>query len=326
MTQEMDDRLRSEMRKLSERGTEEETRGPEATSPSSLCQAFHNSVHHLEQLRQRLDKVQSAVQALDHFLATVREVKAEIPNLLAHQDPNRPPNEADWEQETHCWQAAARQRAQRLPAAVKQSESVDSTLKAAGMTLTMDGVTVMCRDVVTSLSQRAANVDEEVKKLFPMAREQIQELNPLEIRQTDTGVDSTHQGGAPRDPTPSRMEEEVALVAKRRRLRGDDDMKSQREKEHKALTRKSEGEVFRAEDQRRGESSSQVKEEGEEKGTFVQRRVALLGTLKEIREAAERLRLQEPTLPALQHRYNTALGPTHISLGVRLDFSPSYAL
>ncbi|KAI3363656.1 hypothetical protein L3Q82_001281 [Scortum barcoo] len=83
---EMGDRLQSEMRTLSEQGTEEEGRGPEATSPSSRCQALPNSVHHLEQLRQRLEKVQSAAQALDHFLATVRELKAEIPTLLANQD------------------------------------------------------------------------------------------------------------------------------------------------------------------------------------------------------------------------------------------------
>ncbi|KAM6906809.1 nesprin-2a [Lycodopsis pacificus] len=297
---EMDDRLRSEMRKSTERGTDENTQGPEATSPSSLCQAFHNSVHHLEQLRRRLAQVQSAAQALDHFLTTVRDVRAAIPTLLANQDPSRQPNEADWEQQTQSWQAAMQQR---LQTAAKQSDSVDSTLKAVGMTLTMDGAAVMCQDVVTSLSQQAVDVEKEVmrakkresqEELFPVGRE-----HTSEIRQTNTGDDSTHQGAAQEHeyPTPSRTEEEVGLVAKRSRLEGDDDViKSQREEEHKAQTRTSDGDVLKDEDQRRRRSSSQVKKEGEE------RRVALLGTLKEIREAAELLRLQEPTLPALQHR------------------------
>ncbi|XP_054474146.1 nesprin-2-like [Anoplopoma fimbria] len=308
---EMDGRLQSEVRKLSERGTEGERQRPEATSLSSLCQAFHNSVHHLERLRQQLEKVQSAAQALDHFLATVREIKAEIPTLLANQDPSRQLNEADWEQETHSWQAAMQQR---LQTATKQSDSVDSTLKAVGMTLTMDGATVTCQDVVTSLSQQAVNVEKEVmrakkreskEELFPEGREQIQELNPVEIRQTNTGEASTHQGAAQEHEyhTPSRMEEEAGLAAKKSRLEGDDDIKSQREEKHKAQTRKSEGDASKAEDQRRSRRSSQVKKDGEEKKeSFVQRRVALLGTLKEIRGAAEQLRLQEPSLPALQHR------------------------
>lgn len=91
----MHDRLRSEMRKISERGTEEEREGSEATSPLSLCLAHHSSVHHLEQLRQQLEKVELAAQSLDDFLATVREVKAEIPALLAKQNPSRQQNEAN---------------------------------------------------------------------------------------------------------------------------------------------------------------------------------------------------------------------------------------
>ncbi|XP_037606336.1 nesprin-2-like isoform X2 [Sebastes umbrosus] len=288
---EMDDRLRSEMRKLSERGAEEERR---ATSPSSLCQALHSGVHHLEQLRQRLEKVQSAARALHRFLATVREVEAEIRNLLANQDPSRQQHEADWEQERHSWQAAMQQRMQT---AAEQADSVDSTLKAAGMTLTVDGATVTCQDVVTSLSQRAVDVEKELMRsrkrerkdeLFPVGREQIQELNPMQIRQTDTG------DGSPQElehPTPSRREEEAGLEAKRSRLEGD---------ENDAKTRKSEGDVLKAEDQRR--RRSQVKKEGEEKKSLIQRRVALLGALREIRGAAEQLRLQEPSLPALQHR------------------------
>lgn len=316
VTQEMDDMLQSEMRKHSERGTEEEREGPEATSPSSFCQALPKSVHHLEQLRQRLEKVQSAAQALDHFLATVREVKAEIPTLLANQHPSRQQNEADWEQERYSWQAAMQQK---LQTAAEQSDRVDSTLKAVGMTLTMEGATVTCQDVVTSLSQQAVDVKKELMRarkwerkdeLFPMGKEQIQEneeLNPMEKRQTKNGDDSPQQGGAQEQerPTPSRMEEESGMEAKRSRLEGDNDTKTQREE---AQTWKSEGDVLKAKDEKR-RRSSQVKKEGEEKESMVQGRVALLGALREIRRAAEQLGLQEPTLPALQQRYNTDLGP-----------------
>ncbi|XP_059211817.1 nesprin-1 [Centropristis striata] len=307
---EMDDRLQSEMRKLSQREAEEERQGPEGTSPSSVCQALHSSVHHLERLRQRLEKVQSAAQALHHFLATAREVKAEIPTVLAEQDPSRQQNETDWERETHCWQAAMQQR---LQTAAEQSESVDSTLKAAGMTLTMNGATVTCQDVVTSLSRQVLDTEKELVRdrkrdrkdeVFPVGKEEIQEVNPTEIRQPNTGDDSPQQEAAQEQerPTPSRMEEEAELEAKRRKLEGDsDDTQTQREEEHKAQTCKSEEDVVKANNQRR-RRISQVKKEGEEKESLVQRRVALLTALREISRAAEQLRLQEPTLPALQHR------------------------
>lgn len=274
--------MRSETRKLSVRGAEEERQGP-----SSLCQALHSSVHHLEQLRQQLEEVQSAVQALDHFLSTVREVKA----ALAKQDPSRQHNEADWEQQRHCWQAAMQQR---LQTAAEQSVSVDSSLKAAGMTLTMEGAAVTCQDVVTSVSRQAVDVETKMVR-----KSDGKELNPIEMCQIKPGDDSPHRGGAEERLTPSRMEEEPGMEAKRSRLEGDDEAKTQREEEHKA--KKSEEDVVKAKEQRRGRSS-QVKKEGEQKE--VQRRVALLGTLREIRGAAEQLRLQEPTLPALQHRYN----------------------
>ncbi|XP_078030046.1 nesprin-2a isoform X4 [Epinephelus lanceolatus] len=282
---EMDVRLRSEARKLSERGAEVKRQELEAKFPSSLCQALRNTVHHLEQLRQQLEKVQSAAQALDHFLATVREVKAEIPTLLAKQDTSRQRNLTDWEQERHCWQAAMQQR---LQTAAQQSDCVDSTLKAVGMTLTMDGAAVTCQDVVTSLSQQAVDVEKE------MVRAKRRE------RKSD---DSPHEGEEQEQdhPTLSRMEEESGLEAKRSRLEEHDETNTQGEGDHKAQTWASEGDVLKAKDQRR-RISSQVKKEGEEKESLLQRRVALLGTLREIRRAAEQLRLQEPTLPALQHR------------------------
>lgn len=306
ITQEMDDRLQSEMRNLSERLIEEERPGPDTTCPSSLCQAHNNGIHHLDQLRQRLEKFQSAAQALDQFLATLREVKAEISTVLANQDPSRQQNEADWEQERHSWQATMQQK---LQTAVEQSDSVDSTLKAVGMTLTIDGPTVTCQDVVTSLSQQAADVEKELMRArkrerkdekFLVEKEQIkenEEVNRLEIRQKKTGDDSAQQ----EHPTPSMMEEETELEAKRSRLEGDIMMQS--EEGNKAQTWKSEGDVLKANDGRRRRSL--VKKEGEEKESCFQRTSALLGALREIKETAEQLRLKEPTLPALQQRYNT---------------------
>ncbi|XP_035534355.1 nesprin-2 isoform X4 [Morone saxatilis] len=299
---EMDDSLQSEMRKLSERGTEEERQGPGATSPSPLCQALHNSVHHLEQLRQRLEKVQSAARALDHFLATVREVKAEIPTLLANQDPSRQQNEADWEQEKHSWQAAIQQKLQTV---AEQSDSVDSTLKAVGMTLTMDGATVACQDVVTSLSRQTVDVEKELmrarkREKGEMGKEQIQEndqLNPVEICQ-ETKTDSPQEQ---KHPTPSRTEEESGMEAKRSRLEEENDRKAQREEEHKDQMWKSEEDVLKAKDERR-KGSSKVKKKGEEKESLAQRRIALLAALREIRGAVKQLGLHEPTLPALQQR------------------------
>ncbi len=297
VTQEMDDRLQSEMRKLSDQGTEEERQGPEATS---LCQTLPNTVHHLEQLRQRLEKVQSAAQALDHFLTTVREVKAEIPTLLANQDPSRQQNEADWQQERRSWQAAMQQKLQN---AAEQSGSVDSTLKAAGMTLSMEGATVTCQDVVTSLSQQAVDVEKELMRAKTWERKDELKMSPMEIRQTKIGDDSLQLGAAQEleHPTPSRMEEESGMEANRSRLKGDNDTKKQREEEHEAHTWKSEGDVLKAKDERR-RRSSQVKKEGGEKESVLQRRGALLDALSEIRRAAEQLRFQEPTLPALQQR------------------------
>ncbi|XP_042359998.1 LOW QUALITY PROTEIN: nesprin-1-like [Plectropomus leopardus] len=291
---EMDVRLRSEMRKLSERGAEVKRQGPEATSPSCVCQALHNTVHHLEQLRQRLEKIQSAAQALDHFLASVREIKAEIPTLLAYQDPSRQLNERDWEQERHCWQAAMQQR---LQTAAEQSDGVDSTLKAVGMTLTMEGAAVTCQDVVTSLSQQAVDMEGEMARAGKRDRK---DLDPMEIHQTKPGDDSPQWRGAqePEHPTPSRMEDKSEFEAKRSKL--EEDTKTQKEEEHKE-TWKPEGDVSKAKDQSR-RRSSQVKKEGEETESLVQRRAALLGALREIRGAAEQLMLQEPTLPALQHR------------------------
>lgn len=315
----MDDKLQSEMRKLSEQSAEEDRQGPEATSSVSLCQALHSSVHHLEQLRQQLEKVQSAACSLDRFLATTSEVEAEIPTLPATQDPGRQRNEPDREQERVSWQETMQQK---LQTAVEQSHSVDSTLKAMGMTLIMDGATVTCRDVVTSLSQKVVekglmraeegeNKDDKDNTLFLQGKEKRQEKKEnksAEICQTYIRDDSALQGRAQKQehPTLRMMEEESGLEAKRSRLEGENDTKTQGEEELKAQTRMFEGEVLKTKDQRR-RRRSQVKTEKEEEESLVQRRFALLGFLKEIQGAAEQLGLQEPTLPALQQRYHTDL-------------------
>ncbi|XP_071395749.1 nesprin-2-like [Centroberyx affinis] len=321
---EMDDRLQSEMRKLSGRGTEEEREGLDPTIDSCLCHALHTSVHHVNQLRQRLEKVQSAAQALERFLATAREAEAEIPNLLANQEPNRQRNEAARDQERDSWQAAMHQR---LWSAREQAESVDSLIKAAGMTLSLDGATVTCRDVVVSLSRRLEEVDKELtgsrreenkeKELCHPGKEQIpenEELNPKETCWTKTRDDSPGQGQAEEQEhhTPSGMEPESGLEPKKSRWnerneesRTQTEEEQNQEEKHKAQRRIAEGEVLKAKAQR---GSSQGKKEGEEKKSTIQSRFALLAALREIQGAAERLGLQEPTLPAVQQRVRALTG------------------
>ncbi|KAM7367651.1 hypothetical protein PAMP_013936 [Pampus punctatissimus] len=313
---EMDDKLQSEMRKLSEQSAEEDRQKLEATSSLSLCQALRSSVHHLEQLRQQLEKVQSAVRSLDHFLATTRELKAEIPTLQANQDPSRQQNEADQEQEKVSWQAAMQQR---LHTAMEQSDSVDSILKAVGMSLTTDGAIVTCQDVVISLSQRVVeielirarereNKEDKDSKLFPQGKEEMQENeenNSAVMCPANISDDSPLQGQA----VSVMEEEESELEAKKTRLEGENDTKRQEEEELKAQTQMFEGGVLKTNDQkrrrRRRRRKGQVKTEKEEKESLVKRRCALLGALKEIRGAAEQLGLQELTLPALQQRKRT---------------------
>lgn len=305
----MDDRLLSEMRKLSERATEEEMSGLDATPPPPLCLALHDTVHHLEQLRQRLEKVESAARALDLFLATAREVEAEIPTLLAKQDPGGERSEAGWEQERRRWQAAVQQR---LHTAADQAGQVDSFLRAVGMILALDGVTVTCQDVVTSLSRQAMDMEKELMgdrekdrkgELPPVQKEQIQdreELSPVQSHETGSNPPQEQE-----HPTPRWMEEESQREAKRSRPDGENDPTGQRHEEGDGG-----GDVLESRgERRRRRRSSQVKKDTDEEKSLNQRRVALLCTLREIKGAAEELGLQEPTLPALQQRYNTDLGP-----------------
>lgn len=293
------------MRKLSEQSAKKDRQGPEATSSLSVCQ----NLHHVEQLRQQLLTVQSAVRSLDRFLATTSEVEAGISTLQAKQDPSRQQNEADRERERVSWLAAMEQR---LQSAVEQSDSVDSSLKAVGMTLTMDGAAVTCRDAVTSLFQKVEetqNKEAKDNKLFLQGKEKMHENNgenTAEMCQTDNKDDSPLQGRAQKQehPTLSVMEEESGLEAKKSRLEGENDTTTELDEELKAPAQISEGEVLKTKSQRRRRRRKQVKAEKEEDESLVQRRSALLGVLKEIQGAAEQMGLQEPTLPALQQRYH----------------------
>ncbi|KAM3861499.1 nesprin-2-like [Diretmus argenteus] len=306
---EMDDRLQCEMRKLSGRGSEEEREGPDPTTPSSLCHVLHNSVHQLHQLRQQLEKVQSAVQALDCFLDMVREAEAKILTPPTNQETSRQQTQAVWDQERHSWQAAIQQR---LWIAGEQAESVDSFIKAVGMTLTIDGATVTCWDVVASLSQRVEEVDKELtgsrrredkEELCLPGREQIPEN---ETCQTKTGVNSPGQDQAQEEKehhTQSGMQLESGLESKRSRWNEqNEESQAQREEEP---SQEVEHKVPKANAQRR---RSQGKKKGDKEKNTSQRRFALLVVLREIQRAAEQLGLQEPTLPAVQQRMRVLTG------------------
>uniref|UniRef100_A0AAQ6IQR6 KASH domain-containing protein n=1 Tax=Anabas testudineus TaxID=64144 RepID=A0AAQ6IQR6_ANATE len=304
---EMDVTLQLEIKKLSEQSSEEERQQSEVTSPSSFYQALQHSVHHLKQLRQQLEKVLSAALALDRFLATVRQVKAEIPTLLANQDPNRQQNKPDWEQEGRSWQLAMQQR---LQTAAEQSDSVDSSLKAVGMTLTMSGATVKCQDVVTLLSKHVVDVEKNLVKarkrakskddINPVQKEQIysiEALNPVEVCENKTEDGSIQQKDVQEQDRPSSRgaEEKSRLEAKRSRLEGENNVKTEGEEGQMAELWRTEWDV--KDERRRGG----IQFRGEKESLF-QKRAVLLGALREIRGVAEQLGLQEPTLPALQQR------------------------
>ncbi|PWA27935.1 hypothetical protein CCH79_00000556 [Gambusia affinis] len=259
---EMDETLKDEMRRLEE----EEQRGPGATSQPFLRQSLLLcNVRHLEQLRQQLDGVQSAVETLDHFLATLRDIKAESPTLLANRDPNDRKNETELQRERHSWQAAV----ESLNPVMEQSHIVDCSLKAAGMTLTMDGASVTCRDVAAFLSDQMRAKRQEGEK----------ELDILE----KIGVQRSKDVEEPRF-APTVTEEESTLEVKKRKQ----EPKIQ-------ILRSEEGFLQRS-------LSSHAGKAGNEHKGLVQRKSALLAVLKETKAAAERLELLEPTLPALQQR------------------------
>lgn len=192
----------------------------------------------LEQLRQRLARVETAVRSLDGFLATVKEVEATDNQKLP-----------DWERDGQAWQG--------LHTAAEQSERADDFLRAAGMTVAVDGVSVTCRDMVTSLSWRARECQER-------------------------------RGTRPHSTAEQRQ------LADRTSLERDSDLSSLRQEKEKD----------KESCEQRSGGSFQVRSDEGEKGGLVRRRLALLASLRETTEAAEGLRLQEPSLPALQHRYH----------------------
>ncbi|XP_039874015.1 nesprin-2 isoform X3 [Simochromis diagramma] len=298
---EMDNRLQAGMRMLTEKSTKEESQGPEATSSSSLCRGLHSSIHHFKQLRQQLEKVQSAVCALDRFLTTMREVEAEIQTVLANQDLSKQKHEADWEQEKPSLDATM----QRLQAATEQSDSVDSNLKAVGISLTMDGALATCQDVVKCITVHVVEMEKwGAKAIILPEKRNIQDdekSKTVETCQTKSGNASLEQQDMQEDPTSSEPDEESGLEAKRRKLEGE----TQVEEEHKTQAWRPREDLLETKDQRQMGRTTQVKKDGEKMENLVQRRANLLATLRETKKAAEQLSLQEPTLPALQHRTRT---------------------
>lgn len=289
----MDSRLQAGMRKLSEKGTKEERRGREASSSSSLCRGLHNSFRHFEQLSQQLEKLQSSVWALGCVLDTVKEIKTEIQTVLANQDLSRQ-KQADWEQNVcpALWAVT-----QRLQAASEQSASVDSRLKAVGMTLTMGGAPVTCQDVVKSLTEHVL----QMGVILP----EKQNTHEHDGSKTVNCNASLHQQEEQEDPTASEAGEESSLEAKKCRLEGPTETKTQREEEHTTQTWRPGDNVLESTDKRQRRRSSLVKKQGEKQVVLVQRMEALIATLKETKKEAEQLNLQEPTMPALQQRYHT---------------------
>ncbi|XP_014270043.3 nesprin-2a isoform X9 [Maylandia zebra] len=298
---EMDNRLQAGMRMLTEKSTKEESQGPEATSASSLCRGLHISIHHFKQLRQQLEKVQSTVCALDRFLTTVREVKTEIQTVLANQDLSKQKHEADWEQEKPSLDATM----QRLQAATEQSDSVDSNLKAVGISLTMDGALATCQDVVKCITVHVVEMEKwGAKAIILPEKRNIQDdekSKTVETCQTKSGNASLQQQDMQEDPTSSEPDEESGLEAKRRKLEGE----TQVEEEHKTQAWRPREDLLETKDQRQMGRTTQVKKDGEKMENLVRRRANLLATLRETKKAAEELSLQEPTLPALQHRTRT---------------------
>ncbi|XP_058468686.1 nesprin-2-like isoform X4 [Solea solea] len=259
---EMNERLRKPLTQSSQ----EETQHPETTS---LHQTPCSSVGDLQIFQQQLGNVEFAAQAGDHFvLAALSEGKAEIPAaFLAKPNTHRQQDEAEQELDRLSWQRPMQHSLQ-----TEQSDVADGDLKAAGTILT---TTVTQQEVVTSLPRNTVDVEEAKHQ------ESNEEFSPVKMRVTETHPEQEH-------PPPREGEQESRLEAE-----VDAEVEPQREEEEQ----KAEGDV---EGQRR--RGSCVKGEGEEKQSFVQRRAAFLGALRDIRRAAEHVRLHEATLPALQLR------------------------
>lgn len=244
---------------------------PEAISPHS--DTLHSSVH---AIRQHLEQVISAIQALDLFLGTMRKVKAEISTVFMDRDDNRCQNAREWEVEIQ----------QRFQSALEKSESIDIALNEVGLRLTMDGTNVTCQDVVTLWFKHIEEELTQVKNVRVMVeKQQVQEKEETKKITMEVFVQKqAHLTG----------EEEVKAEC----LEVVKDVKTVKIKEQQKAQRVNE-KALKTSDQRRRRRTSQIKEKGE---SLDQRRMALLGTLKELGKAAEELGLQEATLPGLQQR------------------------
>lgn len=107
-------------------------------------------------------------------------------------------------------------------------------------------------------------------------------------------------------PTVWRMEDEEEEA---KRLKGEKETEMKWEEEHRVQAGKAEVDVSEAKGQTRRRSSHFQKEQ-----SWVRRRAALLGSLREIKGAAEELGLQEASLPALQQRYSNTTAPESSSV------------
>ncbi|XP_062267756.1 nesprin-1 isoform X1 [Platichthys flesus] len=170
------------------------------------------------------------------------------------------------------------------------------TQQAAEWTVLPETGTVPGQDVVPSWSEPPV----EKKKLMRdmhgenkdekqlMGEEQKEEFTPMETCAPKTWDDSPQWGGTQGEEHPAPCGAEEESEAERRRLDEEKDTEMQGEEQ-----------TWRCEEQRR---RGREEEEKKKKKSLVQRRAALSGELREIKGAAERLRLNEPTLPALQRR------------------------
>nr|XP_054604094.1 nesprin-2 isoform X2 [Nothobranchius furzeri] len=280
---EIEDKLEAGMRTIAEQSREEDRRGPAATPQPSLSQPMYR----LEQLRQLLDEVQSAVLALHRLLATLRDIKAEIPALLANQDPSRHKSEPDQEEERRSWQKAV----QKLKHAVEQSCVVDGRLQAVGVTLNMDGAPVTCQDVVKSVSQLVMAAPHREEQLVFLGRMKIRNLRDTQKTGTESAQQSVERSGLS-------AVEKSTLEAERRKQVEVCATKIQGEEETQTCS--SEAGLLKSRNPIQRRSSSWIGREHNE--GMAQRKDTLLTNLREIKGGSEELRLQEPSLPALQHR------------------------
>ncbi|XP_015245715.1 PREDICTED: LOW QUALITY PROTEIN: nesprin-2-like [Cyprinodon variegatus] len=265
---EIDETLKEEMGKLSKRGS----------SQPSLCQPLLSDFSHLEQLRQQLEEVQSTIRDLDNFLATLKNIKAENPTLMANWDPNK-------EGERLSGQSTMA----RLKHATEKSHIIDDSLKAMGMTLTMDGTSVTCQVLVDLVFEQMTS-----------RRKEIQNREDMGLKDTWRNDSAKQDQG--QSATSVKEEEESMLEVKRMKQEGDDKSEMQKLQGDKVQVWGSEEGFSKNKDQRQRTTNSQAGRDENDHESLVQRKSALLDVLRETKATAERLELMEASIPALQQR------------------------